>query len=295
MQTGEKGLKFNERYEQYLRLFDNRLNEFLIDIKQKTIPALFNGIKYSIKNGGKRIRPVLCLAVSDILNIDLKRASYFALAVELIHSYSLVHDDLPAMDNDDYRRGKLSTHKKFGEANGILIGDGLLNLAFEEMLSIPDISANELSAVRLIAEKAGAFGMIKGQYLDLNKCTDSEDMLLLIDEYKTSMLIEAAILSVSLISGGRFYKELSEYSKNLGLMFQFTDDILDVEGDFSLLGKSVKKDDSENKLTAVRVYGLENAKKENRKFFEKCLNSLNSIDNSEFLKELTENLFNRNK
>lgn len=288
-------MKFDEKYEQYLEIFNERLNEFLSEIKPKTLPALYDGVEYSVKNGGKRIRPVLCLAVSEMLNLDLKRASYFALAIELIHSYSLVHDDLPAMDNDDYRRGKLSTHKKFGEANGILIGDGLLNLAFEEMLSLDNMSANEIAAMRMIAGKAGVLGMIKGQFLDLNKDSDDEKTLLLIDEYKTSMLLECAVLSASLISGGKYYDELYDYSKNLGLMFQFTDDILDVEGDFSVLGKSVNKDDSENKLTAVKVYGLKRAKEENEKLYKSCMNILNKIECGEFLKMLTEKLFNRKK
>lgn len=288
-------LKFDEKYEQYLEIFNERLNEFLFEIKPKTVPALFDGVEYSVKNGGKRIRPVLCLAVSEMLNLDLKRASYFALAIELIHSYSLVHDDLPAMDNDDYRRGKLSTHKRFGEANGILIGDGLLNLAFEEMLSLDNMSVNELAAMRMIAEKAGTSGMIKGQFLDLNKDSEDEKTLLLIDEYKTSMLLEASVLSASLISGGKYYDELYDYSKNLGLMFQFSDDILDVEGDFSVLGKSVNKDDSEDKLTAVKIYGLKRAKEQNEKLCKYCMNILNKIEFSDFLKTLTMKLFDRKK
>lgn len=286
-------LNFNTKYDNYLSEFSRYLDEFFDNIKDSVPEKLFCGIEYSVKNGGKRLRPVLCLAVSEMLGVNRESAKRFALAIELIHSYSLVHDDLPAMDDDDYRRGVLSTHKKFGEANGILIGDALLNLSFEVMLSSVDFDKNQVNAAKIVANCSGALGMIKGQFLDINKNDRNEKDLLEIDRFKTSKLISAAVLSASALSGNKYYDELSEYAYNLGMMFQFSDDVLDEEGDFKSMGKTLGKDKKSGKTTAVSVFGLNGAKSKIREFYDKCINSVKNISGADFLRQLAETVINR--
>ena len=159
-------MDYNSQYQNYLNIFNAELDKAIKNLDE--LPALLKeSMSYSILNGGKRVRPVLCLAVSDMLGVDLTLIKEFAVAIECIHSYSLVHDDLPAMDNDDYRRGKLSTHKKFGEAFGILAGDALLNFAFEYPLNKENFTTKDACALKVLGECAGSKGMILGQVLDL--------------------------------------------------------------------------------------------------------------------------------
>lgn len=286
---------FDIKHAEYLKIFENYLDEFLknlngVDTKLK------EAIEYSVKNGGKRVRPVLCLATAEMLNIDAKKVLKYALAIEFIHAYSLVHDDLPAMDNDDYRRGKLSTHKKFGEALGILTGDALLNLAMEIAVSGNDFSLEEKNAIQKIFELAGAKGMISGQVLDLS-CEKSnsvdQETLYEIYEKKTCDLIKAPILVSSILSGGKFYSELESFAFNLGALFQITDDILDVESNFETLGKTVKKDEKSDKLTCVKLWGLDGAKKKAKGHYDKCISLLNRAENSWFLIKYTDKIYLR--
>ena len=195
--------KFSERYTDYLNQFNKYLNEVICSLSSNAPQVIRDAMIYAVDGGGKRIRPILCIATADALGLAFDDIKEFALAIEIIHSYSLVHDDLPAMDNDDYRRGKLSTHKKFGEANGILTGDALLNFAFELCLSKKGFSENNAKALLEIAKCAGYSGMIGGQVLDLQSNNDffnDEKTLYQIIENKTSKLLIAPLLVASILS-----------------------------------------------------------------------------------------------
>ncbi len=285
-------------YNKYLDIFENYLNKTLPSLTNDTPQILSDGIKYAVADGGKRVRPVLCLAAAECLGVDVKSVLNYALAIELIHSYSLVHDDLPAMDNDDYRRGKLSTHKKFGEANGILIGDALLNLAFETCFLKDELTVNDCKAVKLIGEYSGAKGMIAGQVLDLlnEKSNDlREETLYSIYVNKTAKLITLPLLVASALSGNKYFDEFENFGYNLGVMFQITDDIMDVEGSFDLIGKTPNKDIQSGKFTSIKVFGLDGAKKMAKKHYENCKNILTKIPNADFLNDFTDYMFLRKK
>ena len=254
--------EFEVAYARYLNAFNNGLNKFCDGLKCR--PQILNdSLVYSLKLGGKRVRPVLMAAVADIIGTGAEKVKNFALALELIHTYSLIHDDLPDMDNDDYRRGKPSNHKVFGAGNAILAGAGLLNTAYSVLFD-ECLKGNEyVSAAKYICDCAGIYGMIAGQSADLaheRDKTADEDTLEFIYEKKTAKLITAATVVPSILNGGKYFSELKTLGKKLGYLFQLTDDILDVEGNFDKLGKSLGKDEAEDKLTGVKVYGLENCK-----------------------------------
>lgn len=217
--------------------------------------GLRESMAYSLLGGGKFLRSALCLESCRLLNGDIAMAKQAACAIEMIHSYSLIHDDLPAMDNDDMRRGKPSNHKVFGEAGAILAGDGLLSLALE-LLS----GACNQNVIHAVAE--GAFDMVAGQSLDLLNA-DGADALYEIHRLKTGALIKAAIFAGAFCDNPdeRDIKALSAFSEAFGLLFQITDDILDVTGNAANLGKTIGKDAREGKLTFVTHYGLEAAKR----------------------------------
>jgi geranylgeranyl diphosphate synthase type II len=255
-------------------------------------------MKYAVLDGGKRIRPVLCLAFADVLGVDLNQALNFALSIELIHSYSLVHDDLPALDNDDYRRGKLSTHKKFGEAYGILIGDALLNLAYETALNKESFSSNDKKALKLIADYAGYSGMIAGQYLDLKnekKYNVSNSDLLDVYENKTAKLLTAPILVASILADEKYYAELKELGFSLGLAFQIKDDLMDFYGSLDLIGKTPGKDLTQDKLTSIKIYGVDGAKDKLTALHNKSIEIVSKLPNNQFILSLLDNLYLRNK
>ena len=254
---------FKEQYQEYLSQFETYLKAYTD--KLTTNPnVLAESMKYSLLNGGKRIRPVLALACADVLGLDKAEILPFALAVEMIHCYSLIHDDLPAMDNDDFRRGKPSNHKAFGEANAILAGDALLNQAYSVCLRECLKGEKYVLATQFLCECAGISGMLAGQSADLyyEKAEEeiSERELNYVDEQKTGKMLLAPIAIASILSGNKCYLDLERFGKLLGKLFQMTDDILDVIGDFEKVGKSLGKDASVNKLTCVRLYGLDGAK-----------------------------------
>ncbi len=285
-------------YNKYLEIFENHLNKTLPLLTNNMPRILSDGINYAVSDGGKRVRPVLCLAAAECLGIGTESVLNYALAIELIHSYSLVHDDLPAMDNDDYRRGKLSTHKKFGEANGILIGDALLNLAFETCFLKDELTVNDCKAIKLIGEYSGAKGMIAGQVLDLlnEKSNDlREDTLYSIYINKTAKLITLPLLVASALSGNKYFDEFENFGYNLGVMFQITDDIMDVEGNFDLIGKTPNKDIQSDKFTSIKVFGLDGAKKTAKKLYKNCKDILTKISNADFLNDFTDYMFLRKK
>ena len=230
--------------------------------------TIAKGMEYAVLNGGKRLRPFLLFATLDLLNEDISKGVKSAIALEMIHSYSLVHDDLPALDNDDYRRGKLTTHKVFGEAEGILIGDSLLTYAFYVLSqkNLEFLSSEQIvKIISKTSEYAGINGMIGGQMIDIqseNKKVDLET-LKYIHSHKTGKLIklpiEIACIIVNLEKDKR--KVLEEYADLIGIAFQVKDDILDVEGTFEDLGKPVGSDIDLHKATYPSILGMEESKK----------------------------------
>ena len=239
------------------------------ELKELSYPeTIANGMEYAILNGGKRLRPFLLFATLELLNEDINKGVKSAIALEMIHSYSLVHDDLPALDNDDYRRGKLTTHKVFGEAEGILIGDSLLTYAFYVLSqkNIQFLSSEQIvNIISKTSEYAGINGMIGGQMIDIeseNKKIDLET-LKYIHSHKTGKLIKLPIEIACIIANVEKDKKevLEEYANLIGLAFQVKDDILDVEGTFEELGKPVGSDVDLHKATYPSILGMEESKK----------------------------------
>lgn len=260
------------------------MNDFQVYLKEKTNffetelkkelqelsypETIAKGMEYAILNGGKRLRPFLLFATLELLNQNIEKGVKSAIALEMIHSYSLVHDDLPALDNDDYRRGKLTTHKVFGEAEGILIGDSLLTHAFYVLSqkNLKFLSSEQIvNIISKTSEYAGINGMIGGQMIDIeseNKKIDLET-LKYIHSHKTGKLIKLPIEIACIIANVEKDKKevLEEYANLIGLAFQVKDDILDVEGTFEELGKPVGSDVDLHKATYPSILGMEESKK----------------------------------
>lgn len=236
---------------------------------QKTV---FQAMNYSVLAGGKRIRPILMLETYKLFGGSNKAIESFVAAIEMIHTYSLVHDDLPAMDDDELRRGKLTTHAKFGEAMGVLAGDGLLNYAFEIALDTLDETNGAdnravIRSLKVLAKKAGIYGMIGGQVVDVEAEKQygiSKNRLDFIYELKTGALIEAAMMIGAILGGAtdEEVEQIEEVAKKIGLAFQIQDDVLDVIGETETIGKSVGSDEKNQKATYVVFEGLEKAKQE---------------------------------
>ena len=255
-------------------------------------------MNYSLLAGGKRIRPVLALTICEGLGGNAEDVLPYACATECIHTYSLIHDDLPAMDNDDLRRGKPTNHKVFGEAMAILAGDGLLNFAFELMLKHA-VEKNErrfTEAAYVLAKSAGIGGMIGGQVIDIEsegKHIDS-DTLYHMHRLKTGALIQAPCLMGCIIAGADGYKETASlYGSSLGLAFQIRDDILDYSGDEKKLGKATGMDSAHHKPTFVNTFGLEKSEALAERYTKEAMNLTEKLDKTGFLRELTEYLLNR--
>ena len=280
---------FDIKYKEYQKIFEDHLISFCDKLDCKP-SILKESLIYSLKLGGKRIRPVLMLSVADLLGLDKTSILNYALALELIHTYSLIHDDLPEMDNDDFRRGKPSNHKVFGVGNAVLAGDGLLNTAYSILFNECFKGNEYVSAAKYICDCAGIDGMIAGQSADLlheNDNSIDEDILNFIHKNKTAKLIMAACIPPSMLCGGKYYSEIKTFACDLGCLFQLTDDILDVEGSFESMGKSIGKDNAEGKYSAVRLYGLSDCKLRADLYTDRCLKMLEGIDgNTGFLKSL---------
>lgn len=286
--------KIDKLYGDLLSYFEEGLHDWLSSFHAES-PSLFEAMKYSMEAGGKRIRPVLLLAANEMLGGEREEALPFAIAVEMIHTYSLIHDDLPAMDNDDFRRGKPSNHKKFGEGLAILAGDGLLSLAFELCLDSVN-GENSLKAARILAHAAGVNGMVAGQAADLESErgeTVSESALSFIIENKTAKMICAPLEAAAALNGGKYFSELSAYGEALGRMFQVTDDILDVEGEFENMGKTLGKDQKEEKLTSVKFYGLNGAKELADRLYAESVRALENVPHADFLRGIAEKMRKR--
>lgn len=292
-------LDFNLQYQKYLSVFESYAEKYAADLQ--TEPAVLGeSMRYSLLSGGKRIRPVLALACADLLGVDEQEILPFALALEMIHTYSLIHDDLPAMDNDDFRRGKPTSHKAFGEANAILAGDALLNEAYALCFAQCSKGEKYVYAASFLNECAGIYGMIVGQSADLyyseKDAEISEETLSYIYEHKTGKLLLAPVAVASILADNKNYLALENFGRLLGRLFQMTDDVLDVTGDFKELGKTIGKDETENKLTCVRLYGLEGAKIRADMLANDCRAILESIEGDvSFLYALIDYVLNRNK
>ncbi|WP_105618124.1 polyprenyl synthetase family protein [Vallitalea okinawensis] len=241
-----------------------RLKAYIPNIKGYD-EIIYEAMSYSYFAGGKRLRPLLMLTASQLFNCDEEEVYPFAAALEMIHTYSLIHDDLPAMDNDDYRRGKLTNHKVYGEDMAILAGDGLLNLAYETMslACMKTEKREQIKAMHVIAESAGTRGMIGGQVVDIlsEGKIISIDQLTYIHEKKTSKLIQAALVAGAVLAGAseKDICNMEEFGLKLGLAFQIQDDILDVTSTMEQLGKPIGSDEKNQKKTYVTMVGLEPA------------------------------------
>lgn len=269
----------SEKLTAYSRQTEQKLKELLEETA--CAPVLNRSMVYSTFSGGKRLRPALCMAACELCGGSAEDALLAACAVELIHTYSLIHDDLPAMDNDDMRRGKPSSHKAFGEANAILAGDALQALAFYALAQCESKQALEHVS-------RGALQMVMGQSLDVNADGGAE-LLEALQDYKTGALIRAAVASGAACAnaGAAQIEALIRFANAYGMLFQITDDILDCTGDATMLGKSVGKDAAEGKLTFVSVYGLEGAKTRAKAYAEQALEAVLGEDgDASFFEEL---------
>ena len=268
--------------------------------------TVFEAVNYSLLAGGKRLRPMFLYEAYRMFGgTDEKAVRPFMMALEMIHTYSLVHDDLPAMDNDEYRRGKLTTHKKFGEAMGILSGDALLKGAFETAFLAFDSETEAAQigrALKILGHKAGMYGMVGGQVVDVEKdgCFMDEDMLYFVHKNKTSALIEAALMTGAVLAGAdeKQAAVMEQCGTDIGLAFQIQDDILDVIGDQEKLGKPVHSDEKNEKTTAVSVYGIDVCRQKVKDYTDRGIEALEALDipgkeHQEFLVELMKSLVGR--
>ena len=263
------------------------------------LSLMMESMRYSLFAGGKRLRPILLLAAADTVGGDGRQFLHSACALEMIHTYSLIHDDLPAMDDDDYRRGRLTNHKVFGDGMAVLAGDGLLTMAFETLLSQPGVTPEIRTRVALeVAQAAGPFGMVGGQAIDL----DSEgqqptpEIMTLMHRLKTGALFRASLRAGALLAGGsaEAVQKLTEYAEQFGLAFQITDDILDVTGTEAVLGKPIGSDEKNHKATYVSMYSLSEAQTMAKEAVARSIGALEEFgDQAWVLRSLAEYLLTR--
>lgn len=302
----EKAMNFKEtldtktnRAEAVLKKYMPKENGY-----QKRVLEAMN---YSVLAGGKRLRPILMEESFLLFGGQGELVEPFMAALEMIHNYSLVHDDLPAMDNDEYRRGRETTWKVYGDGMAVLAGDGLLNLAFETAASAFDLVKTDKEfvraacAMRILGRKSGIYGMIGGQAADImaeSGAEVTEDMLLFIHENKTAALIQAALMIGAVLAGADAadVEKMEQAAYNIGIAFQIQDDVLDITGTTEVLGKPVGSDARNQKLTYVALHGLEKSGEEVQRLSAEALEILDSFeDKNEFLKELVKSLITREK
>ena len=293
-------------FDEYKELVDQHLMDFIPNIDNKSI-SLYESMKYSLTAGGKRLRPVLLLAACEFAGGNIKEAIPYACAIEYIHTYSLIHDDLPAMDNDDLRRGLPTNHKVYGDAIAILAGDGLLNCAFEaiskDMMLFYDSPENirkRVNAAYEIAKGAGVRGMVAGQVSDIEaeNAIASKEMLEYIHLNKTCALIRAAI-KAGLYLGNptdSMINDLEKYSENLGIAYQIADDIMDVVGNPDEMGKAAGSDEKKHKNTYTSILDIDHARNRLDELTAKAVESIEKYyDNAEFFRNLVLDLAKRTK
>lgn len=275
--------------------------------EEKGYPStVISAMNYSVKAGGKRLRPIFMYETFKMFGGEGEVIEPFMAAMEMIHNYSLVHDDLEAMDNDEFRRGRKTTHVIYGEGMAVLAGDGLLNMAYETALKAFDVKgANKtriIKALKLLADKAGLYGMVGGQACDVDAEEKKREMtldeLMYIHEHKTGALIEASMVIGAVLAGASKEEtdKISRVALLVGTAFQIEDDILDVIGDEKVIGKRVGSDSKNNKITYVTLKGLEEAKKDAKEMSEKAVELFDSIGReNEFLRNLILSMVGRTK
>ena len=286
---------YNERYQQYLTTIENYLESSCFCHDSEPQQTLFNAMRYSLLAGGKRLRPIFVFDFCRMSGGNWEAALPFAAAVEMIHTYSLIHDDLPCMDNDDYRRGRLTNHKVFGEAMAILSGDALLTAAFSYLSNAPFSADVRIQAVSVLSECAGELGMVGGQVLDMlseqRQCTAQE--VIDIQSRKTGALIKAACI-LGVLAGNGTQDQIhaaAEFAHHLGLAFQIRDDMLDVIGNAEELGKAIGADTEKN--TFVVLYGLDKCKELVIEHTQKATAALNNFAAHQFMQTLSDKLVGR--
>ena len=296
--------------------WENKLKERVTEVEaviQEFLPeetgyqkTVLEAMNYSVLAGGKRLRPMLMEETYRLFGGTSGIIKPFMAAIEMIHTYSLVHDDLPAMDNDEYRRGRKTTHVVYGEGMAILAGDGLLNYAFETALKAFDMEpANPAigKAMQVLAKKAGVYGMIGGQTADIeaedmDQSKVTNELLLFIHENKTAALIQSSMMIGAILAGAKEeeIKAVEKIAYNVGIAFQIQDDILDITSSLEVLGKMTGSDEKNNKVTYVTLNGMDKSKEDVEKLSKEAICLLDSFNNkNEFLNQLIEELITREK
>ena len=285
--------------EQYRAEFEGVLERYLANTRLQ--PEILNkSFSYLLKNGGKRVRPCLMFASAKMLGGKSADVAEFALALEMLHTYSLIHDDLPAMDNDEYRRGKPATHVEFGEGQAILAGDALMNEAYHICFEACRRGKTYIDAAAFLCHNAGAFGMVAGQTADLacqgsdRPLGRSESDFIIINKTAKMIVSAAAVPGYVYGADDNIISILTEFGTNLGFLFQITDDLLDLEGDFATLGKTPGKDAAESKLSAVALYGADACREQADRYAHSCKRLLDSLPyESSFLQEFVDRVRGR--
>jgi len=296
--------------------WENKLQERVAEVEaviRKVLPeetgyqkTVLEAMNYSVLAGGKRLRPMLMEETYRLFGGNSDIIEPFMAAIEMIHTYSLVHDDLPAMDNDEYRRGRKTTHVVYGEGMAILAGDGLLNYAFETALTAFDrepVNPVIGKAMQVLAKKAGVYGMIGGQTADIeaedmDQSKVTNELLLFIHENKTAALIQSSMMIGAILAGASEaeIKAVEKIAYNVGIAFQIQDDILDITSSLEVLGKMTGSDEKNNKVTYVTLNGMDKAKEDVEKLSKEAIYLLDSFENkNEFLNQLIEELITRKK
>ncbi len=279
-----------------------QVNKHLDEYMQIVYPEdIFKAMKYTLMLPGKRLRPVMCLETARILGADIQKAFPTACAIEMLHVQSLIHDDLPCMDNDDFRRGKPSNHKVFGEANAVLAGDALLTFA-PQLIIEKSKNLTPEQIIKIIHEYtkfAGAYGLIAGQVVDIESeggklVKSPEDTLDFIHMNKTAVLFRLALRTGAIIADAseEVIEKFDDFAKKFGLAFQIYDDIMDEISSFEELGKTVGKDKNSGKLTYISLYGLKNAKQKFKNLIQECYDIIDNYD-SKIFREILDKISNR--
>ena len=289
-------MSFEERTREYREFMEHYLKDIYPRFRREPQKQLFDAMEYSLLAGGKRLRPIFALDFCRMCGGDWKAAAPFAAAMEMIHTYSLIHDDLPCMDNDDFRRGRPTNHKVYGETMAILAGDGLLTDAFMLAASAKLPKPEQMGfAIQILAQNAGSLGMVGGQVLDIQSETRelSEQEVIDIQSRKTGALINAACVLGVIAGGGdeKMIEAAATFAGALGMAFQIRDDMLDVIGTQEEMGKGVGTDDTKN--TFVKLYGLEKCEELVRKYTAAAIDALNIFEDNTYMTDLALSLTDR--
>lgn len=290
--------EFDQQIKSYTQQVNAQLEQIIPPVSGPGA-ELFEAMRYSVFNGGKRVRPALCFAAAEAISATDDNTAKVAAAVEMIHAYSLIHDDLPAMDDDDLRRGVPTCHIQFNEATAILAGDGLQSLAFKQLSELDLPASVSLQLVALLSNLAGCNGMVTGQAIDLASTGKqlSAEELTHMHNHKTGALIEASVIMGAIATNQASAEQLEvlkNYSRAIGLAFQIQDDILDVESSTEQLGKNQGSDSDNNKATYTSILGIEEAKSEAERLYQQSLESLSAFgDRAQSLRALAQFIVHR--